>query len=341
MLGLNISYVLLLVFLLFQDAEGIRRALVFIDPKLSEKVPEANYAGSSCSLLDKSQGGLSNLYSKLDIFVTAHYLGWLVKTLILRDNFLVWFNSIFFEWLEITFRHILPNFYECWWDHVLLDIFGCNLLGIITGGLLIKKFGLISFDWGLGDSSERGVTETGKVSPREFSDEDQNLDGFLHFLGFLGKDSFSVLWPRAFSTLGGFISFLITTTIVQLIDLNYFFIKAEFSMPVSHWILGIRTLLLAICGAAATRELYESFAGGYSDGPLGKVSLQCWTLAAAIFTESLLCWRFKGNLHAATLIPPKFVSCVWILLLFLLFVLLFFLLLKSFRNNRSDDRKNM
>lgn len=41
----------------------------------------------------------------------------------------------------------MPNFHECWWDHLLLDLFGCNLLGIILGHWFIKKTGMKKYHW--------------------------------------------------------------------------------------------------------------------------------------------------------------------------------------------------
>ena len=41
-----------------------------------------------------------------------------MKTLILRDWWLCTIISIMFEVLEYTLEHQLPNFSECWWDHV-------------------------------------------------------------------------------------------------------------------------------------------------------------------------------------------------------------------------------
>lgn len=35
-----------------------------------------------------------------------------------RDEMLCWVLSILFEVWEYTFEHMLPNFAECWWDHV-------------------------------------------------------------------------------------------------------------------------------------------------------------------------------------------------------------------------------
>jgi len=31
--------------------------------------------------------------------------------------------------LQLTFRHMLPNFNECWWDSIILDIMICNWFG--------------------------------------------------------------------------------------------------------------------------------------------------------------------------------------------------------------------
>ncbi len=53
-----------------------------------------------------------------DEFVLAHVVGWFAKTLLLRDAYLCLFLSIMFEIWEMTFQHQLPNFAECWWDHV-------------------------------------------------------------------------------------------------------------------------------------------------------------------------------------------------------------------------------
>ena len=33
----------------------------------------------------------------------------------------------------MVFGHLLPNFYECWWDNMILDVLLCNGLGIFTG----------------------------------------------------------------------------------------------------------------------------------------------------------------------------------------------------------------
>jgi len=53
--------------------------------------------------------------------------------MIIRDFKLTMTISLTWEILEMMTKHILPNFEECWWDQLILDFFGCNLLGIVLG----------------------------------------------------------------------------------------------------------------------------------------------------------------------------------------------------------------
>lgn len=118
------------------------------------------------------------MQEKLDIFVLAHFGGWFVKALVIRDTRLLWVLSVLFEAAEISLRHVLPNFWECWWDHVsfeqiktpqrssaelksvaaervsvgwgvqlLLDVFGCNMLGIYLGLFCCRKLQVRSYHW--------------------------------------------------------------------------------------------------------------------------------------------------------------------------------------------------
>ena len=49
MLGINLLYELILVFLLFQDLTTARRMMTYIDPSLGKPLPEKSYA-EDCSL---------------------------------------------------------------------------------------------------------------------------------------------------------------------------------------------------------------------------------------------------------------------------------------------------
>lgn len=59
-----------------------------------------------------------SLWNHLNLFkdLTVVFFGY--QTLVLRDYWLCMVISIMFEILEYTLEHQLPNFSECWWDHV-------------------------------------------------------------------------------------------------------------------------------------------------------------------------------------------------------------------------------
>ena len=45
------------------------------------------------------------------------------------------------------FGHLLPNFYECWWDNLVLDVLVCNGLGIWTGMQVCKFLEMREYKW--------------------------------------------------------------------------------------------------------------------------------------------------------------------------------------------------
>ncbi|MPC39639.1 Phosphatidylserine synthase 2 [Portunus trituberculatus] len=116
---ISIVYELGLIFVLYQSASGARQLLKHIDPKLGEPMEEKDYGGN-CRLYDheRPDDPFHNIKDKVDLFVPLHFFGWWMKTLLLRDWWLCWVVSVMFELLEYTLEHQLPNFSECWWDHV-------------------------------------------------------------------------------------------------------------------------------------------------------------------------------------------------------------------------------
>jgi hypothetical protein len=42
-------------------------------------------------------------------------------------------KNAYYDILQLTFRHMLPNFNECWWDIIILDILICNWFGETFG----------------------------------------------------------------------------------------------------------------------------------------------------------------------------------------------------------------
>jgi phosphatidylserine synthase 2 len=111
-----------------------------IDPSLGSPLPERSYAeqcGTWKSFIDTVN----------DEFILAHLFGWFFKAFLFRDVYLCWIMSILFEILEMTFQHMLPNFAECWWDHIIIDILVCNWLGFTVGLWVIHKFSVKPYRW--------------------------------------------------------------------------------------------------------------------------------------------------------------------------------------------------
>jgi phosphatidylserine synthase 2 len=89
-LVVNILYVLLLIFTLFQSVEDAREFMRVLDPSLGVPLPEKDYGGD-CALYTPGHenGSFANFMDKMDVFVACHFFGWWVKALILRDVFLL------------------------------------------------------------------------------------------------------------------------------------------------------------------------------------------------------------------------------------------------------------
>lgn len=119
-MGFMSLYVMFMVYLLFQPVNEARQLFRYFEPSLGVALPEKSYA-DDCRLFtpEHPTNMFFNLYeAAVDVHFFAHLFGWWVKMMIIRDVKMCWVNSIMFEILEITFRHWLPNFWECWWDHV-------------------------------------------------------------------------------------------------------------------------------------------------------------------------------------------------------------------------------
>lgn len=113
----------------------------YFDDKLPGKLVEYSYS-DDCSLTWTAMKP-----KVIDIFVIGHFVGWVLKSLIIRDVAICWFISITWELIEIVFVHMLPNFSECWWDQWILDVLICNGLGIYFGNKLCEYLEVKKYDW--------------------------------------------------------------------------------------------------------------------------------------------------------------------------------------------------
>lgn len=104
-LAVNVAYLMMMSFILFQKKDNVREWLGLLDQTLGSSLPEKSYA-EDCSL------NYEAITSQLDVFVWAHTIGWFAKAIILRDVWFCWILSIMFEIMEYSLQHQLPNFAE-------------------------------------------------------------------------------------------------------------------------------------------------------------------------------------------------------------------------------------
>ena len=149
LMGLFTIYAMMITYIFLLPVEEARLALRYFDPELGRPLKEISYAEDCRFYTPENPDSKFTNFSLAfwDVHTLAHFLGWFGKMLIMRDWYVVWICSAGFEWLEITFRYWLPNFWECWWDHLLLDLFGMNLAGILIGAYVLKQFGVSKIDW--------------------------------------------------------------------------------------------------------------------------------------------------------------------------------------------------
>jgi len=246
----------LLVFLFFQKVEDARALLQAIDPKLGKPLPERSYA-EHCALYtpDDPVSRFRNIMDTInDEFIIAHLLGWFGKALLLRDAYLCWIMSILFEILEISMQHILPNFAECWWDHIILDILVCNFLGFTLGLKVSSYFRMKSFNW---------ISTNVKPSVDEYNWEVLKS------------------WKRM-------VAAVLLVVFVTVIELNAFFLKYVLWIPPPHPVNVCRLFIWWSIGLPGVREFYQFV----TDPNCKKFGPMVWICCAITSMEILVCFKF-------------------------------------------------
>ncbi|CAF0745255.1 unnamed protein product [Didymodactylos carnosus] len=225
------------------DGPFIRPHPAHIDPELGKPLPDKDYGGS-CRIYDweNSTDPFYSFRDKMDGFVLSHFIGWWLKTLILRDFWLCWVTSVGFEVLEYSLEHQLPNFSECWWDHVYALI--CNGGGIYLGMKTCEYLKMKPYNW-------RGLWKIPTVRGK-----------IMRVLGqFTPHDWLEFSW-RPQSSLKRWGGMLCIIIMLFLAELGTFYLKFILWIPPPHLLCVGRLLFFLLAGSVAMRELFE-----YMDNP--------------------------------------------------------------------------
>lgn len=252
--GFGLLYVAALAAALTQPLSSLQDVALWLDPVYAKgpkgaALPEQSY-GAACAVT------WANVKTHCDIFVLAHVLGWVGKAMMFRDATVSIALSFLFEFMEYSFEYLLPNFYECWWDHWILDFVICNGLGILVGHAIMSMTQLREYNW-LG------------LQP---ADRKAGLIGAVKGL----HDSTLARDPKRAAALV-FLAFWI-----MAIDLNAFFLKYMLRVLPASPLNALRLSLMALLGGAAMREYYAFLTVGTAFGPIGTLSLIGTLLETAV-----------------------------------------------------------
>uniref|UniRef100_A0AAA9SLC1 Phosphatidylserine synthase n=2 Tax=Bos TaxID=9903 RepID=A0AAA9SLC1_BOVIN len=274
--GLSVLYFLFLVFLLFLNFEQVKSLMYWLDPNLRYATREADvmeYA-VNCHVITWER-----IISHFDIFAFGHFWGWAMKALLIRSYGLCWTISITWELTELFFMHLLPNFAECWWDQVILDILLCNGGGIWLGMVVCRFLEMRTYHW----ASFKDIhTTTGKIKRA--------------VLQFTPASWTYVRWfdPKSsFQRVAGIYLFMI---IWQLTELNTFFLKHIFVFQASHPLSWCRILFIGGITAPTVRQYYAYL----TDTQCKRVGTQCWVFGVIGFLEAIVCIKFGQDLFSKT-----------------------------------------
>uniref|UniRef100_A0A8C1SBB0 Phosphatidylserine synthase n=1 Tax=Cyprinus carpio TaxID=7962 RepID=A0A8C1SBB0_CYPCA len=250
--GLSVLYFLFLVFIIFLNWEQVKSLMFWLDPNLRYAKREADvmeYA-VNCHVITWER-----ILSHFDIFAFSHFWGWGMKALLIRSYGLCWTISITWELTELFFMHLLPNFAECWWDQVILDILLCNGGGIWLGMTVCRFLEMRTYHW----ASIKDIhSTTGKIKRAA--------------LQFTPASWTYVRWLDPKSSLQRVTGVYLFMIIWQLTELNTFFLKHIFVFPACHALSWCRILFIGIITAPTVRQYYAYL----TDTQCKRVGTQCW-----------------------------------------------------------------
>lgn len=230
--------------------------------------------------LTHPQDPWANVRDSADVFVLAHIFGWVVKAFIVRDWALLWVWSLTWELTEVSLQHVLPNFKECWWDHWVLDVTTCNLIGAAIGMALCKHFEGRRYDW-MGLSSTplpRGklMRVIAHVTPFQWmSHRWEVLSSWRRML--------YVIAPIVYG---------------NLMELLLFLLKFNLWLTPSHPVVVVRMAVVANYQMLAMREWYDYMVGneeaalGRRDRDTVRIGSDLWLSFAATGVEALMMLKF-------------------------------------------------
>ncbi|KAH9279689.1 Phosphatidylserine synthase 1 [Echinococcus granulosus] len=312
--GASLLYLHSLVFVLFLRLEDARKILFYLDPSLERMrysdILDKEYA------VNCSQVTLERIWSHVDVFAFGHFFGWVVKAILLRHYFMLWTLSINWEVTEVAFSHILPNFRECWWDSIVLDVLLCNGLGIFFGMLLCQWFHARSYQW---ESIRDIPSKRGKLKRA--------------VLQFTPVSWTPTHWLDRNSSFKRVIQLSVLIFFWQMAELNIFWLKHVFIVRPSHFLTQLRIIITTLSSAPAIRQFYHYV----TDDQVTRVGSQMWIFTATMIIETLVAYKLGSEVFEKAILRYIIYWLVWLVVSSFLTVWVCLLFAKRSKSESEDE----
>jgi len=305
--GLSVLYLLFLIVLLVPSPAQSRALLNAIDPSVGIPFELPLYA-EDCSL------SWDLMKDKFDVFVLAHFFGWLIKALFFRHRIILWVFSITWELVELALIYMVPNFAECWWDQWILDVMLCNGLGIECGLWICRYFEFRQYQW-------TGVLEQGTLVAKmkrialQFTPATWN----------------KIEWESA-KTTKRYLQVQLILVISILNDLNAFMLKLFLYIPTTHYFNIVRLFFVVLVAAPSYRQGYLFFV----DDKVKRLGTQAIVLVMITIAELALVFKAGSDFE----IPPMpFLNKISVAAFLVMYVVVSVLLLRKSRKAKYMESK--
>ncbi|KAJ0393091.1 hypothetical protein P43SY_004485 [Pythium insidiosum] len=295
--GCSVVYLLLLAAVSVQNRQGAITSMQFFFPEV----------GSHRKMTQRGQKlecdiNANTIYRGVSsIWFLAHVTGWWGKMCMFRDWRFCWVLSIAFEGLELALQFVVPDFQECWWDSVFMDLLGANLIGMALGRLTLHVFETKVYDWSGKREKKMGV--------------------LLRALNQFTPLSWMQYHWEVFSSFSRFAQVMFCLVVCLVVELNAFFLLNTLSIPKESNFNAYRLTLMFLIGIPGAAEYYEFL----SNPDCWRLGQNAWMILSIAVFEVLVWFKFSTGI-LFTEPPPSEVAIpiLAFLVMFAVWMLFFF-----------------
>ncbi|TYZ63650.1 hypothetical protein PybrP1_006783 [[Pythium] brassicae (nom. inval.)] len=277
--GCSVVYLLLLAAMSVQNRDGAILSMQFFFPEVGSLAKSPAGVKLECDI-----NGNTIYRGVSSIWFLAHVTGWWGKMCMFRDWRFCWVLSVAFEFLELTFQFVIPDFQECWWDSLFMDLLGANLLGMFLGRVTLWLLETKEYDW------------SGK--------KEKKMGYVLLVLSQFTPISWSQYHWEVFSSFKRFAQVMFALFVCLLVELNAFFLLNTLSIPKESNFNAYRLALMFLIGIPGAAEYYEFL----SNPEALRLGQNAWMILSVASFEVLVWVKFSANGVLFADAPPALVA---------------------------------